>query len=132
MNINGLEFEYGAGVQIDILHGANGGEEMFSAMALGEPTTWPQSIPRFANPSILLYASESAPPFDFLSDAELPKTLDFSRADMRFGHVRATSETLQRMYQIQFDFVQVPEPSVATLIVAAGSLWIAVRRFRFT
>lgn len=122
VNINGLNFERTTTVQVDILHGANGGQELFQAMALGSPTAWPAELPTYSYPEIFMDFWETGPPYDLLSNAELPTTMDFSRADSMLAFVRAgTSDA--NMYEIQFKLVQVPEPGGASLLAVGWLLW---------
>jgi PEP-CTERM motif len=126
--INGLDFERTTDVQIDILHGANGGQELFQALALGGATAWPAALPTFDSPRIFMAFWETQPPYDLLSNAELPVSMDFSRADMIEAFVGASSLNLN-MYEIRFDLLhQVPEPGSAVLL-GVGLLLLATRRF---
>jgi PEP-CTERM motif len=130
VTINGLTFERTTTVQIDILHGANGGQELFQAMALNGLTSWPNSIPSYPFQNLLLQFWETGPPHDFLSNADLPTSLDFSRADVRLGTI-TTSTSSANMYEVQFNLTQVPEPATATLLIvgllAAGILFRSTR-----
>ena len=122
VSVNGLNFERTTTVQIDILHGANGGQELFQVLALGSPTAWPAEVPTYPYQTILLGFWETGPPYDFLSSADLPTFLDFSRADIRGGGIATGTDTLN-MYEIQFNLVQVPEPAVASLFAGGLLLW---------
>jgi len=123
VNINGLTFERTTTVQIDILHGANGGEELFQAMTLNGLTSWPNSIPSYPFQNLLLHFWETGPPHDFLSNADLPTSLDFSRADVRLGSI-TTSTSSANMYEVQFNLTQVPEPGLAALLIVGLLVWI--------
>jgi hypothetical protein len=122
VGINGLNFERTTSIQIDILHGANGGQELFQVLVLGSPTAWPEVLPTYPYQRILLGFWETGPPYDFLSSADLPTALDFSRADIRGGSVATATDTLN-MYEIQFTLVQVPEPATASLLAGGLLLW---------
>ncbi len=121
VNVNGLNFQQTTDIQVDILHGANGGQELFQAMALQNPTAWPTELPVFTFPQIFMAFWETAPPYDLLANAELPISMDFSRADITHAFVRAGTSSLN-MYEIQFSLTQVPEPSVAALLTVAFAL----------
>ena len=115
VNINGLNFERTTGVQVDSLHGANGGQELFQVMALQNPTAWPSELPIFTNPEMFMAFWETAPPYDLLSNAELPTSMDFSRADIYLAFVRASTSSANN-YEIRFSLTQVPEPGVTSLL----------------
>lgn len=122
VSVNDLSFEQTTTIQIDILHGANGGQELFQVLALN-PTAWPQAVPAYPFQRLLLGFWETGPPYDFLSSADLPTTLDWSRADVRNGSI-ATGTSSLNMYEFQFQLAQVPEPATATLMVWAGLCWL--------
>jgi len=122
VNINGLAFERTTTVQIDILHGANGGAELFQVLTIGDISSWPAPIPAYTDQTLLLQFWETGPPHDFLSNADLPTYLDFSRADVRLGTVR-TSTSSDNMYEVQFGLTQVPEPGAASLLAGGLLLW---------
>jgi len=119
VSVNGLNFERTTTIQIDILHGANGGQDLFQVLALGSPTAWPTEVPTYPYQRIGLGFWEIGPPYDFLPNADLPTFLDFSRADIRGGSIATGTDTLN-MYELQFSLTQVPEPTVASLL--AGGL----------
>ena len=114
VNINGLKFEQDNTIQVDILHGANGGQELFQAGGYRNPTAWPSELPVLTNPTIFMAFWETGPPRDLLANAELPTLMDFSRADITHAFVRSSSA--QSGYEIQFSLVQVPEPTSAGLL----------------
>jgi hypothetical protein len=120
VSISGLAFEKTTGVQVDVLHGANGGQELFQAMALQAPTAWPATIPLYNESQIFMSFWETAPPFDLLSSAELPLTMDFSRADDALAFVRSYTAD-ENMYEVQFDLTLIPEPGSMPLL-AGGVL----------
>jgi hypothetical protein len=127
VNINGLTFERTSTVQIDILHGANGGQELFQALAPGGLTSLPNSIPSFPFQNLFLGFWETGPPHDFLSSADLPTYLDFSRADAKLATF-STGTTSVNMYELQFNLMQVPEPGVATLLIGGLLGWVILFR----
>jgi len=129
VSVNGLNFERTTALQIDILHGVNGGQELFQVLALGSPTAWPAEVPTYPYPRILLGFWETRPPYNFLSSADLPTFLAFSRADIRSGGIATGTDTLN-MYEIQFNLVQVAEPSVAGLLAGGLLLWWLVYQVR--
>jgi hypothetical protein len=122
VGINRLNFECTTTIRIDILHGANGGQELFQAVPVGSPTAWPEVLPTYPYQYINFAFFETGPPYDFLSNANLPSDLDFSRADIRGGSVSTGTSTLN-MYEIRFNLVQVPEPAVASLLAGGLLMW---------
>jgi hypothetical protein len=111
VSIAGVNFEQTSGVQVDILHGANGGEEVFDAMADYGATPSSPELPTYFQTYLGLW--ETGPPYDLLSNAELPTSLDFSRTDQSHAVINANN------YQIVFSVAQVPEPSTWALATVA-------------
>jgi hypothetical protein len=130
VNINGLAFECTNRALIDIIHtGASGGQEFFQALPYGNQTVWPAELPDYPNKGFGFACWETGPAYDFLSNAELPLALDFSRAEIRNGGIQTGTDTLN-MYEIQFNLVQVPEPSATVLLLAGISLGVGMQRHR--
>jgi hypothetical protein len=127
VNINGLAFECADKALIDIIHtAASGGQEFFQALPYGNLTAWPEALPDYPNKGFGFACWETGPPYDFLSNAELPLALDFSRADIRNGGIQTGTDALN-MYEVQFSLVQVPEASTPAL---AGLGAVALLIFR--
>ncbi len=127
--INGLAFEQTQTVQIELIHSGNGGQELFQAQALGDASAWPVPLVAYPQKRTLISFGETGPPYDLLSNAELPIQMDFSRADESFGSVMTAGE-VWNVYEIGFSLVQVPEPGPTTLFVVGLLLW-RVRQQRF-
>ena len=123
MNFNGLVFGRTTSVRVDILNNGNGGQHLFQAMAQGGATVWPVELPSYAMQDIMTLFWETAPPYDLLSSDQLPTSMDFSRADMSYGFVRASNATFANMYEIQFSLQQVPEPGAGSLLAGGLILW---------
>jgi hypothetical protein len=110
VNIEGVSFEQNNGIQVDILHGANG-QELFHAMAIYDSKPSTADLPTYYQTFLGFWETDL--PYDFLSNAELPTTLDFSRADQSHAVINANN------YQIVFSVAQVPEPSTFALVAVA-------------
>lgn len=111
LNIEGVLFEQASGVQVDILHGANGDQELFQAMAnYPGSTSWP-GLPGYYQTLIALWQNEQ--PHNMLANAELPDWVVFSRAQENHCVINADN------YQIVFSISQIPEPSTLALSISA-------------
>jgi hypothetical protein len=129
VNINGLRFECSTYAQIDIIHAsATGGQELFQVMSYPPFSAWPTALPDYPNKGFGFGCWETRPPYDFLPSADLPLELNFSRADIRNGNIATGTQALN-MYEVQFTFVQVPEPTVITLL-SVGLLALVLTRRR--
>jgi hypothetical protein len=128
-SINGLAFEQTQTVQIGVIHSGNGGQEFFQALALGAASTWPGPLVAYPQKRTVIAFWETGPPYDLLSNAELPTQMDISRADNSFASVLTAGE-VETVYEIGFSLVQVPEPC-STALFAVGLLLWRVRQQHF-
>jgi hypothetical protein len=130
VSINGLAFEQTQTVGIDVIHGGNGGQELFQAQVLAnDASAWPEPLAAYPQKRTLVSFWETGPPYDLLSSAELPTQMDFSRADQFFASVMTAGE-VYNVYEIGFTLIQVPEPCSGGLFAVGLLLW-RVRHERF-
>ena len=142
LEIDGLAFEFTSRVLIDVLHHANGNQELFQVLGSWNPfivpSAWPASLPAFKYTGLGLGIGQSYLPYDLLSSDALPRSLDLARADFASGEVGSGTDDLA-MYYIQFRLTTfqsdaepepepVPEPGAFGLLGAG--LALALSRYR--
>ncbi len=128
VKIRDLAFERTSGINVEVLHGANGNQELFQVLAEGPTSAWPQELSGFDESRMLLGVWETQPPIDLLAGAELPTSLDVTRADYAIGEIGVSSANLN-MFTAQFQISMVPEPGTSSLLLLGGicGLWICRR-----
>jgi len=124
VDIDGLAFEKTPTVEVvAVLNGFQDQELLNAFDVLDNPTAWPGQLPTFTYPEISMFIGQTTPPFSLFPSDALPSEIDLSKADIRWGFVRAGTQDLN-MYEIQFALDSVPstipEPGTATLL--AGGL----------
>jgi hypothetical protein len=129
VKIRDLSFERTTGVLVEVLHGANGNQELFQVMTEGPTTAWPEALSGFVERRLFLGVWETQPPIDLLAGPELPTGVDVSRADYAVGEIGVSTANLNT-FTVQFQLAMIPEPSIGRLVALGGlcGAWWCRRR----
>lgn len=119
VQIRDMAFERTSGINVEVLHGANGNQHLFQVMAEGPTSAWPQALSGFDDNRMLLSVWETQTPLDLLAGPELPTSLDVTRAEYAIGEIGVSSANLN-MFTAQFRLSMIPEPSTTSLLLLGG------------
>lgn len=130
VRIGDLAFERDNGVQVEVLHGANGNQELFQVGTDGPTSAWPDALsgPEFIDRRLMLGIWETQPPIDLIAGPELPTSIDVTRADYAIGDVGVSHPSGLNAYSVQFRLSQIPEPGVGALFVLGALCGAAFQR----